>query len=205
VSHLPTPSRPARGALSLAAALMLVLVTAAPSRGQNPNPPIPGGGLFEFDLGASFMRHGGHPPIEGVVAAQQPLPAGQDTWTSFKISALVMANRHLALGLEVGGWVLRAGGSNEYGVSAVPAFVTARIYPFRTVPLHLRVSGGFVAWREDGPHGYNETGLGYEAGIGYDVRIHGHSHLTPFVLYAAARPGDISMHTVTVGVGFARW
>jgi hypothetical protein len=194
----------ARVTLSRAAMALLFLAAAAgPVRAADP--PDTRAFWLEIDLGAARVHHNGHDPLEGVAPNQQPMPAGDDGAGYFRFSLGNMVNSHLALGVEVGGWVIRAGGSGGYGVSAVPALVTARVYPFKQSSFHVRLAGGVVAWREDTPHGYNATGVGCEVGVGYDLRVFGPNHLTPFILYSMARPGSIRMHTVTVGAGYGLW
>jgi hypothetical protein len=179
------------------AAFIFLFVAAAPSWAADPVGPRTW--WTEIGLGAVKVRQSG-PLLEG-----QPPATADDVGGFLKFGFGHMVDAHLGLGLELGVGFLRAGGSGENAIELFSALVTARVYPFEKSPFHLRLAGGAVGRDDNNPSGPEGTSLGWEAGIGYDLRLTTNGHLTPYVLYQAGRPGGIETHTILFGASYGRW
>jgi hypothetical protein len=179
------------GAVWLAVALLLL--AAAPSLADDRAPST--GGWFEVDFGAGQL--------------QRSMPGFSDSAPRFffNVAGGVATPRLLMLGVEVGGWEIRttSPGDPSRGATVHPLFLTVRIYPLSGLPFNVRLGAGFII--AEGYAQYTSadfTGLGWEAGVGYDVRIRGHHHITPFILYHGGQVSAtaVNVRAVTVGAGY---
>jgi hypothetical protein len=124
-----------------------------------------------------------------------------------QVSGGVAFPRLLMLGVEVGGWEIRTTSPADpsRGATVHPLFLTARIYPLSGLPFNVRLGAGFII--AEGYAQYTSadfTGIGWEAGVGYDLRLRGHHHLTPFVLYCSGHVGTMgaNLNILTIGAGY---
>ena len=174
----------------LCPALLFILISAHPAWAAGPGDP-PGRWWFGVDLGAGQLQRS----VPGVSESKLRFYAS--------IEGGVAVTPQLLFGVETGGWLLQA---SDYwdptqGAAISPLFVTARIYPSKMSTFHLRIGGGLVnAWSN--PTDTSNWGTGWEAGVGYDVRLGGRHHITPFVLYSGGRVGELDIRAVTVGAGY---
>ena len=185
------------------ATLLSILIAASSTWAAGPGDP-PGRWWFGVDLGAGQLQRSAPGFAESKVRFYASIEGG------------VAVTRQLLFGVEGSGWLLEP---SQYGTSCAlwleppgcwdpttgaaisPLFVTARIYPSKMSTFHFRVGGGLVnAWNN--PTGTSNWGTGWEAGVGYDVRLQGRHHLTPFVLYSHGRAADLDISAVTFGAGY---
>jgi hypothetical protein len=118
----------------------------------------------------------------------------------------VVVTPQLLLGVEASGWLLETANLADpaRGSAISPVFVTARLYPSKMSSFHVRLGGGFINAWDNAPAGTDHWGAGWEAGVGYDVRVGGRHHITPFLLYSRGRAGDLDVSAVTFGAGYTR-
>ncbi len=173
------------------AALLFLLVAARPAWAAGPGDP-PGRWWFGVDLGAGQL--------------QRSVPGLSESKVRFyaSIEGGVAVTPQLLLGVETGGWLIEPSDlwDPTRGAAISPLFVTARIYPSKMSTIHIRLGGGFINAWENAPTGTDRWGTGWEAGVGYDVRLGGRHHVTPFVIYSRGRAGELDISAVTFGAGY---
>ncbi len=190
------PARPHRFP-PFAAAVVLLFVAAGTCRAADPVEPRTW--WVELDGGAASVHQAGQ-----LFSAEAPAVA-DDVGGFFRLGFGHMAGDHLGLGLEFGVIFLGTGGAGENAVLPFQGFVTGRIYPRKHSPFHIRLAGGAFGREAINPAMTSATGLGGEVGVGYDVKLRGYNHLTPYVLYQVGRPGAVRTRAVLVGAAYARW
>jgi hypothetical protein len=170
----------------------LFSLAATPSRAGD---QASGRGWFEVDVGAGQLH--------------RSMPGFSDSAPRFFINVAggVALTSRVMVGVETGGWEVRTTSPSDpsRGATVHPLFLTARLYPLRSLPISVRFGMGFVI-----AQGYSHetsadpSGIGGEVGVGYDIKIRGHHHITPFVLFHGGQvmSTDVKMLAVTVGAGY---
>ena len=187
---------PLHGILRLSAVLALLLIAAGPSRASQPAEPR----TWWIELAGGVVQV----QQSGPLVPDSPPITANDTGGFFKIGFGNMVNDQFALGLEVSASFLRSGGSREDAITLLGGFVTGRVYPVKSSPFHLRLAGGTIV-RSDRYTDQTSQHVAWEAGVGYDLRLRGYNHLTPFVAYQSAGPGGVATHSVMAGAAYGRW
>ena len=179
-------------------AAVFVLLAVAAGTSWAADPVEPRTWSIELGIGAARVHQ------SGVLLSGGALGSADDMGGFFKLGFGHTVNDHLVLGLEVGACFIRAGGSGENGIQFFSGLVTGRIYPLKRSPFHFRLAGGTIV-RSDHDTYQTPQHLGWEAGIGYDMRLTRSGHLTPFVAYQSAGPGGVATHTLMVGAAWGLW
>ena len=187
--------QPTRTGASLAASWLvaagLILVTAHSSLAADPT--APGRMWAAIDVGRAPMP-----------ATAPGLSESGTAWL-FDVSIGIAVSPKVLLGAEKGSWMIASSWpSATRGAGIETLFVTARVYPLKNSALHVRLGGGLMlGWDESAP-GSNAERLGWEAGVGYDLRLGGHHHLTPFVLFCSGHVGTMgaNLNILTIGAGY---
>ena len=169
----------------------LLALGARPARADGPGDP-PGRWWFGVDLGAGQLERS----VPGVSESKLRF------YASFEGGVAV--HPQLLLGVETGGWLIEPSDlwDPTRGAAISPMFVTARIYPSEMSTFHVRLGGGAINAWDNAPEGTDRWGTGWEAGVGYDVRLGRRHHITPFVLYARGHAGGLDISAVTFGAGY---
>ena len=96
------------------------------------------------------------------------------------------------LGLKVNGWLLQAFNLNDPAVGESVSNVVgiADVFPSPRHRLFARAGIGWASYTNNTPTGTNGSGLGWEAGGGYEIPLRGHLALAPVVEYAAGGLGN---------------
>lgn len=183
-----------RSKVLLTTAFALVLLAAPPAWAQIETEPARW--WAGLDLGAGRLR--------------QTIPGWWDDTTPrffFGLSGGVVVTPQLLVGAELSGWLIRAGEfyGPDQGAGVMQVFATARIYPSKMSAFHVRLGGGWVDnWESTYDSSYDTGGLGWEIGVGYDMKVGRRIYLTPFVAYYVGRIGDMNMdqRALTGGLGF---
>lgn len=169
----------------------LSLTSARPASAAGPGDP-PGRLWFGADLGAGQL--------------QRSEPGVSETKVRFyaSIEGGFAVTPQLLVGVEASGWLIEPGDLYDptKGRAISPVFVVTRIYPSKFSTIHIRLGGGYLSAWDNSPDGVCRSGTGWEAGVGYDVRLGGRHHLTPFVLYTGGRMDDLDVRAITVGAGY---
>ena len=197
MAHLSMRSARLREALRVASALAFLGLAAVPSWAADPVEPRTW--WIEIGGGAAKVHQ------FGVLTPDSAPATADDVGGFFELGFGHMVNDHLGVGLEVGMSSIRAGGSGENAIQFFSGLVTGRIYPLERSPFHIRLAGGSVVRSDRYTPGQTPQHLGWEAGIGYDLKLRGYNHLTPFVVYQSGRPGGVTTRTVLVGAAYGRW
>lgn len=131
----------------------------------------------------------------------------------------VVLNPHVAIGLEIGGWLIEPD-SNTYiwnpywppdneraeeatgeGLMQIIAFT--RIYPYEGQGLFIKLGGGFLEhWLETDYQSLRQTGWTTVAGIGWDIPLAKNWSLTPSLHYSYGMAGDQTHQALTASFGF---
>ncbi len=186
-----TPNRTMSRRIIRLAMVGLLFVAARPAWAAGPGDP-PGRWWFGFDLGTGDLRRSAPGASESKLRFYANFEGG------------VVVTPQLLVGVEAGGWLIQPSDwwDPTRGAAISPMFVTARIYPSKMSTFHVRLGGGLIdAWDNALPDS-DQIGAGWEAGLGYDVRIGGRHHITPFVIYSRGRAGGLDISAVTFGAGY---
>lgn len=113
-------------------------------------------------------------------------------------------NQHLFVGVECSGSIaLRNLGAYQMGADVGSLFAVAKIYPSKMLPLHLRLGGGTVLAGTEDFYGETRIGTGWEAGIGYDIKVRRIGYITLYGKYWKGKlEGGLSTNSVSAGVGW---
>lgn len=106
--------------------------------------------------------------------------------------------RRFRAGMEANGWLLQAFDLNNpaVGESLGNVMAMADFLPAGNHGLYVRGGVGHVSYSNNRPTGTYGGGLAWEAGAGYEIRLHGRLRLVPAVTYAAGRFGDDRYATI---------
>jgi Outer membrane protein beta-barrel domain len=176
------------------AAFALALLAAPPAWAQGETAPARW--WLGLDLGAGRLR--------------QTIPGLWDETTPrffMGLSGGVVVTPQLLVGGELSGWLIRAGelyGPDE-GAGVMQVFAMARIYPSKMSAFHVRLGAGLVDnWERTYDYSYDTGGLGWEIGVGYDMKVGRRFYLTPFIAYYGGKIGNMNMDqgALTGGLGF---
>jgi hypothetical protein len=178
-----------RAATWLTAAGFILLIAPA---AQAAGPAETGRFWAAFDLGKARLP------------AAAPSLSQDETHFFFDVSLGLAVSPHVLLGAEVGAWIIESNWGQNRGAGIDTVFVTARVYPLKKSPLHVRLGGGLILGWDKTPPGSNVERLGWEVGVGYDVKLFGRHHLTPFVTYCNAHVGrsGANLDVLTFGAGW---
>ncbi len=163
-----------------------VLVSAAPAHAQ-----VREGFWFGFGLGYGSARI----ECDGGCA-----DGDRDGSVSGFVKLGGTLNRHLLLGAEVNGWT-----KEEDGVRATLGNLsgTLTLYPGAHSGFFLKAGAGLGYFDTSAQQGslsvsVSETGFGFVAGVGWDLRLGGNLSLTPVVNLNYGWPGDVVFDRVVV-------
>jgi hypothetical protein len=97
------------------------------------------------------------------------------------------------VGLHVNGWLLQAFDLNDptVGESVSNVGGVLDVFPVARRGLFGRGGLGWSSYTNNRPTGTNGNGLGWEAGGGYELPVHGQFELAPMVEFAAGGLGDV--------------
>jgi hypothetical protein len=96
------------------------------------------------------------------------------------------------VGMQVNGWLLQASNFNDptVGESVSNVMFLVDAFPVRKSPLFLRGGVGLAMYTNNRPTGTNGNGLGWTAGVGYEIPLTRNVGLAPIVDYASGHLGD---------------
>jgi hypothetical protein len=102
------------------------------------------------------------------------------------------AGESIRLGVKLNGWLLHAFDLNDptVGESVSNLMGMVDVFPSRRSRLFVRGGVGWASYTNNQPAGLNGDGLGWEAGVGYEIPLQRQLRLAPIVEYAGGGLGD---------------
>jgi hypothetical protein len=133
-----------------------------------------------------------------VEADEVDSPDRRGSWTLNLRVGRPLSER-LLVGAELNGWF---DSEDDDSVSLFNGSLAFYYYPTER-PLFVKAGVGLARADFDiGDESVSGVGLGFMAGLGYDIPISGNTSLTPMVAFWLGKPGDLSVDDIEVLRGF---
>ena len=174
---------------SLAAALALLILSAAPLQAQRPQVREGFWIGFGFGYGSLGASCDGCADID------------REGGATFHLRMGGTLAPNLLLGGELNGW---ATDNSSFGTEIVAANASAAVYfyPMATGGLFLKGGLGFATYSEQNGGELTSDGVGLLLGGGYDIRVSRNFSLTPVVSFYLGTGGDLEFDGTTVAEGW---
>lgn len=146
-----------------------------------PSAPVDSPWWVTFALGSGQLK------LESDQLAKDRVPAFS---VGFSVGRRV--TQHLRAGLKAGGWTLQTFDLNNptVGESVGGVMAIADVFPLRNHPLFARGGIGYGTYTNNTPAGRNGSGLTWEGGGGYEIRLSRSLRLLPMVEYCGGHLGN---------------
>jgi hypothetical protein len=127
-------------------------------------------------------------------------PGDQRGTFAFGLSLGSTLNRHVRLGVHIGGWLQEAFDpwDPEKGESVSQFLAVVLVHPWSARALFLRAGAGRAFYTDNDPNGFGSSGWGQTIGVGYDWPVGGRISLTPVVNYGRGTLGHVENALVTI-------